>query len=102
MIRFDRALTSAGRLRRFLLPVGLLLLAVWLLFFDSHNLVRRVQWHRELASYRAQNEALQHEIDVLELKLEDVESEEVVEQIAREQYGMRRPGERIYRVEKRE
>ena len=77
MTLFDRALASAGRLRRLLLPMGLLLLALWLLFFDSHNLVRRVQWHHELAETRAKNEALQREIDLLEQKLKDVESEEV-------------------------
>ena len=81
--------------------LGLLALAglvLWLLFFDSHSVVKRVGWHQELAALEAENAALEARIEQLEAQLEEVAADDVVEQIAREQYGMRRPGETVYRV----
>ncbi len=91
---------SVGRhFRRWVLPVILVLVGMWLVFLDSHSLYRRLQWHREVGKLVNENAALQTRIDEMERKLSDVASDEVVEQIAREQYGMRKPGETVYRVE---
>lgn len=87
------------RIQKWLLLASLLVLGVWLAFFDSHSLTRRVSWHREAARLSLENEALRAEIEHLEVQLKEAETDEVVEKIAREQYGMRRSGERIYRVE---
>jgi cell division protein FtsB len=79
---------------------GIVLLAlVWVLFFDSHSMVRRLQWTHEAAQLRQDNEAMQAEILRLERSLKEANDPEVIERIAREQYGMRRPGETVYRVE---
>lgn len=95
----DRPRLRSRGSRRRLIAVALALLVLWLLFFDSHSIYRRVQWHREYLQLRAENERLRAQIDDLSSKLEAGLSDEVVEQIAREQYGMRRPGETVYRVE---
>ena len=76
-----------------------MVLGVWLAFFDSHSLARRVAWHQEATRLRAENQALRDDIERLEVQVEEARSDEMVETIAREQYGMRRPGERVYRVE---
>lgn len=102
MFRFLRTVATRYRLRRVLFAAGILLLATWLLFFDSHNIVKRIRWHHELAELEKRNEELQLEIDKLERQLSEAGSGEVVEEIAREQYGMRRPGERVYRVEQKD
>lgn len=86
-------------LRRRIVLAALVLLGIWLAFFDSHSLYKRYGWHRERAALRADNAALEEQIQDLSAKLADGLSDEVVEQIAREQYGMRRPGETVYRVE---
>jgi len=86
-------------LRRRLILAAVAALAVWLAFFDSHSLYKRVRWHHEAARLRAENEALRQQTEDLSEKLAEGLSDEVVEQIAREQYGMRRPGETVYRVE---
>ena len=93
--------TSSGLRRlRFGLLLGLGLgLLVWVAFFDSHSLAKRFAWHQELHQFSAENAALQAQIGVLEEGLEATPSASVVEEIAREQYGMRRPGETVYRVE---
>jgi cell division protein FtsB len=100
--RYPDADYGAARRRSFrrrLAAAGLLLLALWLIFFDSHSLYRRLRWTYEAARLRTQNEALRQEITVLEEQLRQGISDEMIERIAREQYGMRRPGETIYRVE---
>ncbi len=91
-------LPTTSRHRRLLVGLGLLLL-VWLAFLDSHSLYRRIRWSYEAARMRAQNELLRARIDSLRQQLAHGVSDEMVERIAREQYGMRRPGETIYRVE---
>ena len=87
------------RLRRPLLLAAAVAAALWFGFFDSHSLLRRVQWEREHARLVAENAALRAEIERLETRLGEGVSDAVIEQIAREQYGMRRPGETVYRVE---
>jgi cell division protein FtsB len=73
--------------------------ALWVLLLDSHSVLRRVQWAREHARLEADNRRLQDEIEALERQIPHAHEPEVVERIAREQYGMRRPGETVYRVE---
>lgn len=86
-------------LRTRLLLAGLLMLGLWLLFFDSHSVLQRVQWHHELATLREENVRLEAEIATLETQMNELDSDLVIERIAREQYGMRRPGETVYRIE---
>lgn len=84
--------------RRFLVSAALIV-GLWITFFDSHSLVKRIGWHTERASLQAENDSLYAEIERLEREVEKGLSDEVVEEIAREQYGMRRPGETVYPVE---
>lgn len=84
---------------RKLLLGALLLVAVWVAFFDSHSLLRRAQWTYELHTKQAENERLSTELEQLQEQLKSVESPEVIERVAREQYGMRRPGETVYPVQ---
>ena len=84
--------------RKRLLLAGLIALGVWLTFFDSHSLLRRIGWEHERATLHEENRRLEAEIATLETRLGDID-DTVIEQIAREQYGMRRPGETVYRVQ---
>lgn len=85
-------------LRRRLILAGIAALALWIAFFDSHSVLRRVQYARDLAQLREENQRLRDENAVLARQVEVGLSPEVVERVAREQYGMRRPGETVYRV----
>ena len=73
-------------------------LAVWLGFFDSHSIYRRMTWQRDVRELQAENARLEQEIAELKTLVEEAGGNEVIERIAREQYGMRRPGETVYRV----
>ncbi len=85
-------------LRKRTLLIALLALGLWLLFFDSHSVLRRVQWHHEHQALLEENARLEAEIATLEAQMQALDSDLVIERIAREQYGMRRPGETVYRV----
>lgn len=91
--------TDAPRRRRLLLTAVLLAAALWFTFFDSHSLIRRARWHQEYQQLTRENDTLRQEIATLEARLAEPVTDEIIEQIAREQYGMRRPGETVYRVE---
>lgn len=75
-------------------------LVLWILFFDSHSVMNRVLWHYEYQTLSEENEALREDIRSLEDQLEEPLSDEAVERMAREEYGMVRPGETIYRIER--
>ena len=87
------------RFRRRALLLGLAALAVWVAFFDSHSVLRRVGYARELDRLTVENERLAAENESLSAQLERGLDDATLERVAREQYGMRRPGERVYRVE---
>jgi cell division protein FtsB len=87
------------RLRRRALWVGLAGLAIWVAFFDSHSLLRRVGYARELDRLTVENEQIVAENEALNAQIERGLDDETLERVAREEYGMRRPGERVYRVE---
>lgn len=72
---------------------------LWVLFFDSHSVLKRVSWHQEHEALTAENKELRQQIDALEKKLGEPLPDAVVERIAREEYGMKRPGETVYPVE---
>lgn len=96
----SRRRKAPGRsIQKWLLLVSLLVVGVWLAFFDSHSFARRIAWHQEARQLSAENESLRAEIEKLDEQVEEAQTDEMVEKIAREQYGMRRPGERVYRVE---
>lgn len=80
--------------------VGLVLTGalVWVAFFDSHSLLKRYSWHQELQSLKTENARLRSEIRRFQKKLDRPLPDSVVERIARQEYGMKRPGETIYRV----
>jgi cell division protein FtsB len=88
--------------RRKTLLAGAAVLFVWVAFFDSHSLLRRTQWRMEYNTIAAENVRLQEQADSLDATIAAGLSDEVVEQIAREEYGMRRPGETVYRIQKDE
>ena len=86
------------RLRTRLFAAGLMALVLWVLFFDSHSVLRRVTYARELDRLTEENAALVAENARLASDVAEGLDDETVEQVAREQYGMRRPGETVYRV----
>lgn len=86
------------RARRRALIAAALALGLWVSFLDSHSLVRRALYARDLGRIQAENEQLAIENAALQASIDDGLDAATVEKVAREQYGMRRPGETVYRV----
>jgi len=84
--------------RRRVLFVVLAALAVWVGFLDSHSILRRVTYYQELSALTQENETLTRENATLATRVDAGLSATTAEAVAREQYGMRRPGETVYRV----
>lgn len=89
---------SKLRLQRWILGSLLAALVVWVLFFDSHSLLKRYHWHQELDTLTEENAELRDDIQRLQEQLDRPLPDRVVERIAREEYGMKRPGETVYHV----
>ena len=93
------SLPTSPRVRR-RLGLGVLLVVLgWLTFFDSHSLLRRARYAYELGQLQDENAALAESNQALAQQVRAGLSDATVERVAREQYGMRRPGETVYRTE---
>jgi cell division protein FtsB len=90
---------SKKTLRRWLIGGVLCALVVWIVFFDSHSLLQRYQWHQQRDQLAQENQQLQQEIERLRNQLDRPLTDSLVERIAREEYGMKRPNETVYRLE---
>ncbi|MEM1125640.1 MAG: septum formation initiator family protein [Bacteroidota bacterium] len=89
-------MTPRTRTRLFL---GLLVaFVVWIGVLGEYSVLQRVQWHLELRAVQADNQRLLLEIDELEAALDEGLNDAEVERIAREQYGLQRPGETVYQL----
>lgn len=76
--------------------VGLLL---WVTFFDSHSLLQRYRWHQEREALASENQELRTAIQDLQQRIDRPLPDSAVERIAREEYGMKRPDEQVYRIQ---
>jgi cell division protein FtsB len=91
--------TKSPLVRRRLVLIGIVAVLLWVMFFDSHSVLKRLRWSAQANELEKANTELRVEIEQLETDIGTASSPEVVEKVAREQYGMRRPGETVYRVE---
>jgi len=98
----DKAPQVQSRQSSRLLLVGGLI-ATWLLlqfiWLDSHSWVRYQVWQQEHQELVEENRQLESEIEELQTLLQTAPSDALIEQIAREQYGMFREGDIVYRIE---
>lgn len=88
--------------RSFLFTVLLAMLILWFGFFDTYSIRTRVQLSNEKEELIRETERLQAETIEFQDKLNELESDPgLLERIAREEYGMRKPGETIYRIQEK-
>ncbi|RCL67519.1 MAG: septum formation initiator family protein [Rhodothermaeota bacterium MED-G64] len=73
---------------------------LWFLFFDTYSVWSRLQYAQERKVLEEDIERLSVQLEALEEQIERLESDpDLLERIAREEYGMKKPGEVIYRTE---
>ncbi len=88
--------------RPFLLSILLLMLVIWFGFIDTYSIRTRILLNNEKKELIDETERLREETAMYQLKMEELESNPgLLETLAREEYGMRKPGEIIYRVQEK-
>lgn len=101
MLKISPVLNPLRWKKSFLLSILALFLILWFGFFDSFSLWTRFQLEREKRDLVRKTELLVTETEALRLKIEALRNDPaLIERIAREEYGMRRPGETVYRIKK--
>lgn len=87
--------------RSVLISVTAGIIAVWFLFFDNYSIYTRYQLQQEKQELIERTQELQKQTVELEEKISDLEDNpDLLEKIAREEYGMRKPGETVYKIKK--
>lgn len=85
--------------RSFLFLVLGVALIVWFGFLDTYSVLTRYQLDAQRSDLILKTQQMRAEIVGLDQKIDDLESNpELLEKIAREEYGMRREGEVVYRI----
>lgn len=94
----ERISAFVQRSRIILLGTVAALVVIWVLFFDSHSILTRIQLMADRSELQADNEILKARVAELEAKLGRPLTEWDIEELAREDYGMSRDGETVYPV----
>ena len=85
--------------KRFLFTVLAGFLVVWFLFLDTYSLTTRIRLSREKADLIRKTEQLKAETDQIEQDIVNLKNNSaILERIAREEYGMKKPNEAVYRI----
>jgi cell division protein FtsB len=76
---------------------------IWFLFFDTHSFVTKLQLENQKEELIERTEEYRQKTAELEQKIEDLENNpELVEKIAREDYGMKKADETVYKIQRSE
>ena len=76
-------------------------LLLWFLFLDTYSIYTRYELSSRKSELIEKTKALKKENARLEKKVNTMKSDSMlIERIAREQYGMRKPGETVYKIDK--
>jgi cell division protein FtsB len=85
--------------KQFLFTVLAAFLVVWFVFLDTYSLTTRVRLSREKSDLIRKTEQLRTETEELEKKIANLRNDSaLLEKIAREEYGMKKPNETVYRI----
>lgn len=85
--------------KQFLFTVLAVFLIVWFAFLDTYSIATRARLSRDKADLVRKTEQLKAETADLEKKIANLRNDSaLLERIAREEYGMKKPNETVYRI----
>ena len=98
----DRSLFNSFRWKRsWIFYLLTAFIAVWFMFFDTYSLMTKFNLERQKKELIQHTEEYQMKTAELEAKIEALENNpELLEKIAREDYGMRKPDETVYIIKR--
>lgn len=74
---------------------------IWFAFLDTHSLQTRWELAEKKKELIERTKQLEAESEALKVKIETLENDPVLlEKIAREEYGMKKLGETVYKIKK--
>lgn len=83
--------------KSFLVSILVGFLAVWFLFIDTYSLYTRFELYQRKQDLEKRTEQIREETIIIEEKLDKLKNNPgLLEKIAREEYGMRKPDETVY------
>ena len=89
--------------KKILLGLLGLVLVIWFLFVDVYSLKTRWDLGQQKKELIQKTEELKNESKTLEQDIQKLENNpDLIEKIAREEYGMKKPGEKVYKIKKEE
>ena len=89
--------------KKILLGLLGLVLVIWFLFVDVYSLKTRWDLGQHKKELIQKTEELKSESETLEQDIQKLENNpDLIEKIAREEYGMKKPGEKVYKIKKEE
>jgi len=76
---------------------------VWFLFIDTYSLLARYQLNDRKETLKAKTEQLEAETEKIIQKIDHLSHDPaLLERIAREEYGMKKEGETVYKIKIKE
>ena len=89
--------------KKILLGLLGLVLVIWFLFVDVYSLKTRWDLGQQKKELIQKTEELKNESETLEQDIQKLENNpDFIKKIAREEYGMKKPGEKVYKIKKEE
>lgn len=89
--------------KKILLGLLGLVLVIWFLFVDVYSLKTRWDLGQQKKDLIQKTEELKSESETLVQDIQKLENNpDLIEKIAREEYGMKKPGEKVYKIKKEE
>lgn len=74
-------------------------LFIWFSFIDTYSIWTRIELMQRKSELKAKKEQLKAETAALKEKIEDLKTDPfLLERIAREEYGMKKEGETVYKI----
>ncbi|MGM0546749.1 MAG: FtsB family cell division protein [Bacteroidota bacterium] len=74
-------------------------MVIWFAFIDTYSVWTRIELSQRKAELKEKKAQLQNETEALKKDIENLETDPfLLERIAREEYGMKKDGETVYKV----
>lgn len=88
--------------KSFLITLLVLFLVIWFGFLDTYSVWSRYELSRRKENLIEKTAELKEKTKELDQKIKNLKNNtQLIEKIAREEYGMRRKGETVYRIKEK-
>jgi len=88
--------------KSFLISILVAFIATWFLFLDTYSLWTRYQLTQKKQQLIEKTDEYNARAEDLKVKIDEIKTnKKLIEKIAREEYGMRKPDEKVYKIKEK-